>query len=258
MDRTPSRRHHGPTMETMQTTIAIGGVFVAAGAVKGITGMGLPTVAVSLLGLWMAPVQAAALLVAPSLATNVAQCRGPHARRLAAMLWPAWVALFVFTVLAPEPSGTDAPAIARRLLGVVLVAYGVFGLWRPVMANLSSRGPWLTAAAGAATGLVSAMSAVFVIPLVPFLQTLRLEKGELVQALGLSFTVATLALAVRVQATGGWLPMLSWEAAWALAAALGGMALGTQLRELLSGPAFQRSLFITFIALGLANLLKGA
>lgn len=32
--------------------------------------MGLPTVAVSLLGLWMAPAQAAALLVAPSLATN--------------------------------------------------------------------------------------------------------------------------------------------------------------------------------------------
>lgn len=256
MDRQPTRRDDRPTMETMQTTAAIGLVFVVAGAVKGITGMGLPTVAVSLLGLWLAPAQAAALLVAPALLTNVAQCRGPHLRRLVAMLWPAWLALFAVTVLAPELSGSGSMALTRRLLGAVLVGYGVFGLWRPVMTDLSPRGRWIGAAAGAATGLVTAATAVFVIPLVPFLQSLRLEKEALVQALGLSFTVATLALALRVQAAGGLLSMLSWQAAWALAAALGGMALGTQLRDLLSGRAFQRALFIAFIGLGLANLLK--
>ena len=57
--------------------VAVGFVFVLAGGIKGITGMGLPTVAVSLLGLWMSPAQAATLLVAPSLITNIAQCRGP-------------------------------------------------------------------------------------------------------------------------------------------------------------------------------------
>lgn len=66
--------------------------------------LGLPTVAVSLLGLWMAPVQAAALLVAPSLATNMAQCRGAHWRRLAALLWPAWLTLAIVTVMVSEMS----------------------------------------------------------------------------------------------------------------------------------------------------------
>lgn len=63
-------------MQTQQLLFVVV-VFVLAGGVKGVTGMGLPTVAVSLLGLWLAPAQATALLLAPSLATNVAQCRGP-------------------------------------------------------------------------------------------------------------------------------------------------------------------------------------
>jgi len=235
---------------------AVGLVFVLAGGVKGITGMGLPTVAVSLLGLWMAPAQAAALLVVPSLATNIAQCRGPHARHLAALLWPAWLALAVATVMVPEMSRAPSPINAHRLLGVVLVLYGLFGLWRPALADLSRQATWVGVVAGAVTGLVTAATAVFVIPLGPYLQALRLDKDALIQALGLSFTVATLALAVRVQMSGGL--SLSGPSALALAAAFVGLWLGTRVRNRISGPVFQRSLFVVFIGLGAANLLQAS
>ena len=55
-------------------------VFTAAGVVKGVVGLGLPTLAMALLALAMAPAQAAALLVLPSLVTNVWQMRP----------WPRW------------------------------------------------------------------------------------------------------------------------------------------------------------------------
>lgn len=45
-------------------------VFLLAGFVKGVIGLGLPTVAVGLLSLVMPPVQAAALLILPSMVTN--------------------------------------------------------------------------------------------------------------------------------------------------------------------------------------------
>jgi uncharacterized membrane protein YfcA len=240
--------------------LGVGAVFVLAGGVKGITGMGLPTVAVSLLGLWMAPAQAAALLVGPSLATNVAQCLGPHWRRLLNGLWPAWLALAAVTVWAPGVGQAQPPVDAHRLLGAVLVVYGLWGLWRPVLADLSRQAPLAGtitgAVVGAATGLVTAATAVFVVPLVPYLQALRLDKDALVQALGLSFTLGTLALAVRLQASGG--VLLSAHSALALAAAFIGMGLGARVRGRLSGPAFQRSLFIVFIGLGAANLLRAA
>jgi len=234
----------------------VGVVFALAGGVKGITGMGLPTVAVSLLGLWMAPTQAAALLVAPSLATNVAQCRGSHWRGLLAILWPAWLTLAFVTVWAPELSQATSPINVHRLLGAVLVMYGLWGLWRPALADLSPPASWVGAIAGAATGLVTAATGVFVIPLVPYLQALRLDKDAMVQALGLSFTVATLALAVRLQGADG-LMLLSAPSALALASAFIGLWLGRVVRSRISGTAFQRLLFIIFVALGVANLLRG-
>ena len=47
--------------------------FLLAGTVKGVVGMGLPTIAIGILGVVMAPVEAAALLVVPSLVTNIWQ-----------------------------------------------------------------------------------------------------------------------------------------------------------------------------------------
>lgn len=237
--------------------LGVAAVFVLAGAVKGVTGMGLPTVAVSLLGLWMAPMQAAALLVLPSLATNLAQCAGPHWRALVARLWPAWLALAAAT--AAWPHTPSAPG-AQRALGTVLVLYGLFGLWRPVWADLSRAAPWrgtvIGAVAGMATGIVTAATAVFVMPLVPYLQALRLDKDAMVQALGLSFTVATLALAWRLQAAEH--ALWSVSSALALAAAFAGLWAGSRLRRHMSGAAFQRALFLVFIALGVANLWRGA
>jgi hypothetical protein len=51
--------------------------------------------------------------------------------------------------------------------------------------------------------LITAATGVFVIPAVPYLQAIGFEKDELVQALGLSFTVSTIALAFNVAFEGG-------------------------------------------------------
>jgi uncharacterized membrane protein YfcA len=230
-------------------------VFLLAGGVKGVTGMGLPTVAVSLLGLWMPPVAAASLLVVPSLATNVAQCRGPHLRRLVGLLWPAWLGLILLTLVAPGFSGGAQALAGQRLLGAALVVYGAWGLWQPAVPDLSRRSAWLGVAAGAVTGWVSSQTAVFVMPLVPYLQGLKLDKGTMVQALGLSFTVATLALALRLRASGS-LEIVSIPSLLALVGAFAGLGCGAALRRRLSGAAFQRALFAVFVGLGAANLLR--
>jgi len=69
------------------------------------------------------------------------------------------------------------------------------------------------------------------------------RRGAMVQALGLSFTVATLALAVRLQASaqfGWWSASVAWSVCGALAAAFAGLKLGEVLRGRLAGPAFQK------------------
>ena len=233
-------------------------VFLAAGAVKGISGMGLPTFSVALLGLFMPAATAATLMLLPSLLTNIAQCIGPHARALARRLWPMWLMLAAATVFSPLPDLGSAGAGARLTLGTVLVAYGLWGLARAALPDPGRFARPLGGVAGALSGLLTAATGVFVMPMVPYLQSLRLEKDVMIQALGLSFLVATLALALRL----GPLAVLSGAAvplaghAIALGAAFTGLWLGSVLRRRLPLLVFQRALYSVFIALGALMLAR--
>lgn len=226
-------------------------VFLLAGAVKGVTGMGLPTVAMGLLSLWLAPVEAAALLALPSLLTNLQQAWGRHTGTLLRRLWPMLAGIAAGTWAGAGLLAGQDPEPARRGLALLLVLYAVLGLarWQP---SLPPRGePWLGPLAGTATGLLTGATGVFVLPSVPYLGALRLPPDALVQALGLCFGTATLALAAALAARGA-LPLDSLPASLlALLPTALGVALGARLRRLLPPQVFRRVFFLTLLALGL-------
>jgi uncharacterized membrane protein YfcA len=103
---------------------------------------------------------------------------------------------------------------------------------------------------GLATGVVTALSGVFVIPAVPYLQSLKLERDALVQAMGLSFTVSTLALSVNLAAAGAF-QLADMATSCALVApTLIGMSIGTALRKRLSAQTFRRCFLVSLAVLG--------
>lgn len=228
--------------------------FLLAGFVKGVIGLGLPTVAVGLLGLAMPTAEAAALLIVPSLVTNVWQLlAGPRFMALAKRLWPMLVGICVGTWAGGGwlASGGNTPGIA---LGVALLAYAALGLaavrMRIPAAWSSGRVSALGGGIGVITGLVTAATGVFVIPAVPFLQALELDKDDLVQALGLSFTVSTVALAAGLARDGIFHGHAIGVSLLALAPALGGMFFGQWVRGRVSAPVFRRCFFVGLAMLG--------
>jgi uncharacterized membrane protein YfcA len=224
-------------------------VFVLAGLVKGITGMGLPTVAVGLLSLRMAPMQAAALLIVPSALTNVWQLlAGAGLYRQFQRLWAMLLGICAGTMLAGFV--LLSAQWAEGVLAVALLAYGVFGLsgWRWSVQAASER--WLGPLAGACTGFLSGASGVFVIPVVPYLQALELEKDDLIQAMGLAFTTSTLALAALLACRGDWQPAAAGGSFLAVLPALAGMLLGQRLRGAMPAALFRRCFFIALLLLG--------
>ncbi|MBU8541337.1 sulfite exporter TauE/SafE family protein [Falsiroseomonas tokyonensis] len=240
----------------LQTLAVIGLVFLIAGAAKGLIGLGLPTIAIGLLALAMPPAEAAGLLLLPSLVTNILQASGPGWRDLLRRLWPMLL-LLVPGTLAGIGLLTGGGALALGLLGLALAAYGGWGLLAPPVA-LSPRMERLSAAPiGLAGGLVTGATGVFVMPVVPWLGALGLPRDALVQALGLSFLVATLALGLALAWQGSFTPISAGASLLALPPTLAGLALGSRLRGLIPPPLFRRIFFGSLLALGAHLAIRG-
>ena len=226
-------------------------VFLVAGFSKGIIGLGLPTISMGLLALVLSPVEAAALLILPSLVTNVWQMvDGPHLARLLRRLWPLNLGVCLGTWAGAAFVPGLGGAYGAAALGVALMAYALSGLAALKFAVPASAERWLGPAAGAATGAITAATGVFVIPAVPYLQAIGLTKDELVQALGLSFTVSTLALAVMLMGRTDLGAGLAWPSVAGVVVALLGMRLGQAVRTRLLPQTFRLCFFAGLLALG--------
>lgn len=243
----------------LQTQVAAAAVFVLAGVVKGVIGLGLPTLSMALLALWMPPAAAAALLVVPSLVTNVLQMQpwaslGRMLRRLGGMqagiVAGTFAGAWAFDGLASE--------VAALALGVALLAYASWGLLgRPVVVPARHEA-WLGALCGAATGAITAWTGVFVLPAVVYLQGLRLERDALVQAMGICFTTSTLALGAVLLLQGRYPAATAGASVVMLLPALAGMALGQWVRQRLPLAVFRRCFFLGLAALGAYDALRAA
>jgi len=237
--------------DLLPNVLLVTGTFILAGLVKGATGLGLPTVAMGLLGLAMPPVQAAALLFVPSLVTNVWQLlAGPRFGALLRRLWGMMLGVVAGTLAGSGLIAGTAGHAATAALGGALALYGVVGLLKPRLRVPAGAEPWASPLVGVATGLVTGATGVFVVPAVPYLGSLSLERDDLVQALGLSFTISTLALAAGLAWHGALPTGAAGASMLALAPALTGMVLGGWLRARVQPETFRLIFFAGLLVLG--------
>ncbi|HEY1541128.1 MAG TPA: sulfite exporter TauE/SafE family protein [Xanthobacteraceae bacterium] len=239
------------------TLVGLTLIFILAGFVKGTIGMGLPTVAIAFLTLLMSPAEAATILILPSFVTNVWQLAvGPQLGSLARRLWPLLAAATVATIVAGRAIGAVSSLATLTALGAAIVLYAILGL-APLRLDVPARHEfWLGPLIGGATGVMTALTGVFVIPAVPYLQGLRLKPDALVQALGLSFTISTIALAITLADAGQFQLPTAGASVLVLVASLGGMFFGQLVRARLQPKTFRLCFLIGLLLLGAHLVLR--
>ena len=237
------------------TLLIVSGIFLLAGLVKGMVGLGLPTIAMGLLCLVMQPIEAAAFVVIPNALTNIWQMiAGPAfaalARRLALLLIAVAVGTFASIGLLTSGRGS----IATVLLGLVLMTYAVHGLISTQVQVDPKYERLASPIAGAISGLLNGATGVFVVPTTPYLASLRMSKDELMQCVGMFAFTAGIALGAALWLSGRYsVTDMSWLG---LVPAVAGMYLGLRIRNRLNPELFRRCFLVGLLLLGGYMLLR--
>ena len=260
----PRDRRHGRlipnralrlSMDALSITIVML-TFLLAGGVKGVVGLGLPTVSVALLSAAFGIGAALPLMVIPSFVTNVWQgAVGGHAMALFRRFGVALAIIPVATWVGYHYVFVAAPQAMDRALGVALMVYAGLGL-RAVRLPVPVRAErLLTPVVGVVNGLVTGVTGTFVIPILMYLEAFGLDRDELVQMMGITFAVSTAALAGVLALHDAYRLEVSLVSAVAVVPAIAGMVIGTRLRARLSPATFRRWLLVGLGAIGLKLLV---
>lgn len=238
-------------MWTPETLAVIAATFLLAGFVKGVVGLGLPTVSLALLTATLGLKAAIALMLVPALVTNVWQglvggAFAPIVRRLWTLLAAACLGIwFGAGILA----GADA-ALLAGLFGVLLCLYSGYSLAAPQIPPPGPHERWLSPAIGGIAGVMTGLTGAFIVPGILYLQTLGMARDTLVQAMGIVFTVSTVALAAALSGHGLLPAELGGLSAAAVVPTAAGMVLGQRIRRHLPERTFRRVFFAALLAIG--------
>lgn len=228
-----------------------------AGVVKGILGIGVPVVSVSLLSLVISVPTAVALLPMPILLSNLWQSLSSGQvlrtlRRFAALIAALVVGTFLGARLLVDMD-------QRTLLGVVGVAVLVFAISAHFPRHLRV-GPrterWLGIPVGFLGGVLGGMTTFFGPPVIMFLFALNLEKDEFVGTISTIYLCAAIPLAAALGMFGFMGPE---EYAWSTAAAAPlflGVLTGQWLRTRISQSAFRRGLLLMLLVVGVRLIYR--
>lgn len=197
------------------------------------------------------------LVLLPSLATNTSvMIDAGHFKETLKRFWPMYLLTLLglgvgLTMLVSfDESGLVA------VLGIVLMAYGAWALAKPDLRLPSRLEKPLALPSGFLTGVINGCTGCQLVPSMPFLMALHLEPSRFLQAINISFSLSSVAVALGLAKFG----LLTWEilglSALSFAPVFAGIWLGTKLRKQLSVAAFRTAALSVLVMLGALLLLR--
>ena len=176
--------------------VAILATYVFAATAKGVTGLGFSTTCLPILALIVGLKDALPLVILPSVCSNLIVMRqvgrfGETINRF----WPMLVALLPGLAIGLWVLSLIDGIQAGAVLGAILLFWCVFSVAKP---NLRLPDKWestLAPISGCLTGAFNGVTGSQVMPVVPFLMALGLDRNLFIQAVNCSFTLSSLVMA---------------------------------------------------------------
>lgn len=243
-------------MDYQTIAIAAAGLLLA-GIIKGATGLGYASCALPFLVLAIGLKPAMALVLAPTIATNLSLIlTSGHLRETIVRFRWLYLAMLPGIAAGVALLVHVDQALAVKVLGGVILVYVTLTLAKPDFELPARLRAPLQPPAGFLNGVLTGLTGSQVVPLLPYVMSLQLDPARTVQANNIGVAVGTALLAGGLASAGLLSGPLALGSLAAIAPALLGTALGVRLRAVLSVGQFRFLVLVTLFGIGVTMLVK--
>jgi|HubBroStandDraft_4_1064222.scaffolds.fasta_scaffold335114_1 uncharacterized membrane protein YfcA len=244
------------TVDWANLALAVLGLWFA-GIVKGATGIGYASCALPFLTAAVGLKQAIVLVVLPAMVSNILVIfTTPHLRETLQRFWLLYLATLPGTVLGIALLVWIDQRLSTIALGLLIIAYALFGLAQPSLSLRSSLERQLQFPVGLVNGFLTGLTGSQVLPLVPYILALHIDADRTVQAINLAITITSAFLMVGLYQSGVMsLPSLGLSVV-AILPAMAGIHVGTRARSFIPVQHFRTVVQIVLGLLGLVLVAK--
>lgn len=241
---------------TTEIILLAGAVFLLAGTVKGVLGIGLPTISISMLAQFVDPRVAIAFLLLPALITNTWQIyRGGQIKRSVQMLWPFVTAMAVVMFISSLFAARASTEVLVRGIGVMVVLWTITSFIKTPPAIPARLDRTVQFCLGAFAGLIGGLTAMWSPPMVIYLLSARCDKEDFVRFTGFMILCGTVPLTIGYLFNGLLDKSLAIASGMMILPTLLGFSIGEYLRKYLGGKQFHNAVLVLFFLMGL-NLIR--
>lgn len=244
---------------TLSVVLILAAVYLLSGAIKGLSGFGMPMVSipVSTLVLGASIPQAMAWVLVPVFVTNAVQLiQHWSQRRVLRRIWPLVLGMVLALAASVQLLSSLSGPVLSILVGAMMLVSVASQLSRPIQIPLRWQ-PWALAISGLLSGAIGGVTSFFGFPALQTLVAAGLEKDDFVFSVSLSFFLSGIILAIGLGGQGLVTAQDAWLSLLVLAPALIGLSLGHWARQRISVSAFRRIIFMLLLLTGLSMMVNG-
>ncbi|MDX2495317.1 MAG: sulfite exporter TauE/SafE family protein [Desulfuromusa sp.] len=221
--------------------------YTVAGSIKGLTGIGFSTSFLPIMALRLDLKIAIPLVIVPSIVSNVVvMVQAGHFREAIRRFWVLYISSIPGLLIGLAILIAVSVDTAKAILGVVLISYTFWALSNKSFSLSKSLERKLKIPVGFFTGIINGLTGSQVMPVLPYMLSLNLNKNLFVQAINISFTLASLIMLFGMNTLGYISPKTFLIATLGLLPVLLTMFFTGRLRHQFSG-ALHRKLVLTFL-----------
>lgn len=243
-------------MDTQSFWILAVVVFLLAGSIKGLVGIGLPATTIGVLSQFTDPRQAIALSILPVLISNIWQVQKNRMfRKALKRYWLFCVIMMVGIWYFAHFAASVSKEAMSALVGGVMILFVLTSLLTGSLSLPKHLDKPAQVVAGALAGIMGGLTSLWAPPLVVYLLSQKLEKDEFVGALGFMLLSGSLPLMIGYFQVGLTSPTTMAYSSALIVPTLLGVIIGEFGRNILNGQQFRGLLLFVFFVLG-TNLIR--